>query len=211
MNGGQVNVTYKLDPAEWQALVLKLNELAGPKARTHIARALNKTAVSARLKLGRKAQESYTVKMGGFRKDMQIEKATSGNLVATIQSHGKPLSIPKFKYTFSRPNPTKVDIVKSGLKPLSKYGNKSFLGEGRIAGNVYVRTDKPAKRYKGMPVSRYKARTGRTVKREGLEKLMGKSVPYMLGSDNRVYGPLRPQIQADLSKFMNQQIKMLLG
>lgn len=213
MSGQTVNFTYKLDEDDWAHLTQKLDELAGDKARVYMARALNKTATTARVKLVKKAQESYTVKSGGFKKDMRITKASAGNLVATLHSNGDTLSIPKFKYSFSRPNPVRVDIVKTGLKDLYKYGNKAFVGKGRLHGNVYVRTGQAAKRYQGVSRSEYKRRTGREVSasREGLEKLKSKSVPYMLGSENRVWGPMRPQIGNDLQKYMKQQIALLMG
>lgn len=206
---------YELNQGDFAILTAKLRELAGTKANTYIARALNKTAVSARKKLGTKAQESYTVKRRGFNKEMQIKNASAGNLVAEIKSHGNTLSIRDFKNAFSRPNPAKVDIVKSGLKPIYKYGNKAFVGQGRLSNgkHVFVRTGKAAKRYRGVEAGRYRSKTGRGVSgsREGLEKIKGKSVPYMLGSENRVWGPMRPQIESDLKKFMAQQIALLLG
>lgn len=189
MNGGQINVTYGLDPADWSALVLKLNELAGNKTRTYIARALNKTATSARVKLGNRAQASYTVKSGGFKKDMQIERANAGNLVATIKSHGDTLNVPRFKWSHPKSG-VKIDVVRSGLKPMGKYGNTAFYGKGKLNGQVFVRKGKD---------------------RHPIEKLKSKSVPYMIGSENRVYGPLKSEIQSDLNKYMNQQIKLLLG
>ena len=212
---GQIEFTFELDQGEFAAITAKLQELAGNKARTYIARALNKTAITARNKLAKKARESYSVKSRGFKSDMQIKKASAGDLTAIIRSHGDTLAIPQFKYSFSRPNPAKVDIVKSGLKPIIKYGNKAFLGQGRLSGgkHVFVRTGNAAKRYNGINRSDYKARTGRNIaaSREGLEKIKGKSVPYMLGSRNRVWEPTRPQIESDLKKYMNQQIKALIG
>ena len=210
-----VKFSYELEKGSYAALTAKLREVAGTKANTYIARALNKTATSARVKLGNKAREAYTVKSRGFKSDMQIKKANAGNLVAEIKSHGDTLSIRDFKNSFSRPNPAKVDIVKSGLKPIYKYGNKAFVGYGRLSGgkHVFVRTGQPAKRYKGVASNRYRSKTGKGVpkSREALEKIKGKSVPYMLGSENRVWGPMRPQIGSDLEKYMRQQIKALIG
>lgn len=185
----EIRFHYELDQGEFAALTAKLQELAGSKARTYIARALNKTATSARVKLANKARASYTVKSGGFKKDMQIDKASAGNLTAWIKSHGNTLDVPKFKW--SRPKSgVKIDVVKSGLKPIGKYGNKGFYGLGKLNGQVYVRKGKDR-----LPV----------------EKLKSKSVPYMLGSENRVWGPARSQIESDLQKYMRQQIAQLLG
>ena len=184
-----ITFSYELDNGDFSVLTAKLRELAGNKANTYIARALNKTATSARVKLGNKAQASYTVKSGGFKKDMQIDKATAGNLVAVIHSEGNTLDVPKFKWSHPASG-VKIDVVRSGLKPMGKYGNTAFYGKGKLNGQVYVRKGKA---------------------RFPLEKLKSKSVPYMIGSDNRVWGPTSPQIESDLKKFMEQQIKALIG
>ena len=189
-----IEFSYELEKSTYDALVKKLEELAGNKARTYIARALNKTAVTARVKLAAKAQASYTVKKAGFNSDMKIKNASAGNLVAEIRSQGNTLDISRFHWSNSRSSGVKVDVVRSGLKPLTKYGNKAFVGGGILKGKssakVYVRQS-PAR----LPI----------------EKLKSKSVPYMLGSENRVWGPMRPQIQSDLEHYMRQQIAMLVG
>lgn len=187
--GQLINFTYKLDEGDFARLSQKLQELAGDKARTYIARALNKTATSARVKLAQKAQASYTVKSGGFKKDMQIDKASAGNLVATIRSSGNTLEVKKFHYSTPQTG-VKIDVVRSGLKPIIKYGNKAFVGKGKANGQVYVRTSSA---------------------RLPIEKIKSKSVPYMIGSEPRVWGPMRPQIGADLQKYMRQQIALLVG
>lgn len=188
-DGQMITFSWELDNGDFATLTAKLQELAGSKAKMYIARALNKTATSGRVKLGDKAQASYTVKSGGFKKDMQINKASAGNLVAVIHSEGNTLSIPKFKWTHPKSG-VKVDIVRTSLKPLHKYGNTAFYGKKKLNGQVYVRKGK---------------------ERFPLEKLKSKSVPYMIGSDNRVWGPISPQIESDLQKYMKQQIAALLG
>lgn len=188
-DGQMITFSWELDNGDFATLTAKLQELAGSKANMYIARALNKTATSARVKLGNKVRASYTVKSGGFKKDMQIDKATAGNLVAIIHSDGNTLDVPKFKWSHPQSG-VKIDVVRSGLKPMRKYGNTAFYGRGKLNGQVYVRKGKA---------------------RFPLEKLKSKSVPYMIGSDNRVWGPTRPEIESDLQKYMKQQIAALLG
>ena len=90
-------ITFQVDQASLQHVQKKLGTMQS-KAPIVISRALNKTAVSARQRLANRAQQAYTVKSGGFKKDMQIKKATTGTLVAEIRSQGRPLKITKFKY-----------------------------------------------------------------------------------------------------------------
>lgn len=183
-----IHFTYSLDQGDFAVLTAKLRELAGTKANTYIARALNKTATSARTKLAAKAQASYTVKSGGFKKDMTIEKASAGKLVAVIKSSGNTLDFPKFKWSHPKSG-VKIDVTKSGLKSVHKYGNTAFYGLGSLHGKAYVR--------------RGKARTP-------IEKLKSKSVPYMLGAE-RVWTPTEGEIGSDLKKYLGQQIKLLIG
>lgn len=211
-SGNAVGFVFKLDKGEFAKLTQRLNELSGDKAGKYVARALNKTAVSARVVLVKTAQESYTVKQAGFASSMGLKRATSGNLQATLHSEGSPLSMKSFRYSFKRPNPARADIVNTGLKDVTKYGNKAFVGKGAANGHIYVRTGKPAKMQKHMKRSKFKATTGKDIaaSREALEKLFSKSIPYMIGSNERVWSPTRPKIESDLKKYMEQQIAFLL-
>ena len=186
----QIHFTYDLEQASFAALTNKLRELAGTKANTYIARALNKTAVTARKKLASKAQDAYTVKTRGFNSEMQIKKATSGDLVAEIKSHGNTLDVDKFHWSKGgKKTGAKINVVKAGLKPIHKNEPKAFVGGGSANGKVYYRKGKS---------------------RLPIEKVKSKSVPYMIGS-NRVFVPTRSEIESDLKKYMQQQIKALLG
>ena len=88
-------IEYQVDEQMLEEVQAKLGEMSR-KAPTVISRALNKVAVTARVDLANKAQATYTVKSGGFKKDMTIRKASAGRLEAVIHSQGKPLSITKF-------------------------------------------------------------------------------------------------------------------
>lgn len=216
----EIRFHYELDKGEFSALTAKLQELAGSKARTYIARALNKTATTARKKLAQKAQETHTVQIGGFNKDMNIDRANAGNLVATIKSNGETLNIHYFKWS---PNgshkggePVKFDAVRSGLKDRGLNGNKAFVVKvGRTKYNKktkktekVMRKDRKTGEMKQVMANLVFARTGRS--RTPIWILKGPSAPGMLGSE-RVYGNLRPEIQSDLAKYISQQIEMLLG
>ena len=83
-------ITVQVDDDSLQYVKKQLGAMQS-KAPMVISRALNKTAVSARQRLATRAQQAYTVKSGGFKKDMQIKKASSGNLVSEIRSQGLSL------------------------------------------------------------------------------------------------------------------------
>lgn len=201
MSEQAIDFYFELDEGEYAKLTQKLRELAGNKAGTYVARALNKTATSARVKLAGKAQESYTVKTGGFRKDMQITKASAGNLTAYIGSQGGTLNVHYFKWSKNGgSHGVKIDVVRSGLKEMHLNGNKAFVvqqlrrsralgGKGGVANLVFARPGK---------------------ERTPIYIMKSKSVPYMLGNDQRVWSPTRPQIESDLKKYVEQQIALLL-
>ena len=177
-------ITYQVDQASLQRVQRKLGTMQS-KAPIVISRALNKTAVSARQRLATRAQAAYTVKSGGFKKDMQIKKASSGNLVAEIRSQGRPLKITKFKYSAPQSG-AKADITKSGLKALVMGNIKAFKRNGQI----FQR---------------------RSAARLPIKVLSSNSSPKMIGSEKRVYGIVKPNIESDLRKYMEAQIKLLVG
>ena len=183
-------ITYQVDQASLQYVQKKLGAMQN-KAPIVISRALNKTAVSARQRLATRAQQAYTVKSGGFKKDMQIKKASSGNLVAEIRSQGKPLKIVKFKYSASKSSGAKADITKSGLKPL-------------IMGNIKAFKATMSSGHSGIFQRRSAARLP-------IKELYSNSIPKMIGSEKRVYGIVKPNIESDLQKYMEAQIKILVG
>lgn len=201
MSGQAIDFEFKLDEGEFAKLKQKLNELSGGQANKYIARALNKTVTSARVKLAGKAQESYTVKSGGFKKDARIKNATAGHLVAYINSEGSTLNVHYFKWSRNGgSHGVKIDVVRSGLKEMHLNGNKAFVvqqlrrsraqgGKGGVANLVFARPGK---------------------ERTPIYIMKSKSVPYMLGNDQRVWSPTRPQIESDLRKYMEQQIAFLL-
>lgn len=153
---------------------------------TVISRALNKVAVTARVDLANKAQATYTVKSGGFKKDMTIRKASAGRLEAVIHSQGKPLSITKFHTTAPKKTGAKANIIKgSGLKQLI-YGNiKAFKGPN---GQIYQR---------------------RSTARLPIKKLSSNSIPKMIGNEEKVYGVVKPSIDRNLQHYVEQQIELL--
>lgn len=181
-------ITYEVDKAMLREVQEKLGELKS-KAPTVISRALNKTATTARVDLAAKAQESYTVKTGGFKKEMTISKANVGKLEAEIKSQGRPLDIIKFHTTAPKKSGGKANIIQGGgLKPLVYNGNiKAFKGPN---GQMFQRRGK---------------------ERLPIKKLTSNSIPKMIGSEQRVYGIVRPKIQTNLRHYMEQQIQVLVS
>ena len=106
-------IEYQVDEQMLEEVQAKLGAMKA-KAPTVISRALNKTATTARVDLANKAQATYTVKSGGFKKDMTIKKASAGRLEAVIHSEGRPLDIDRFHITAPRKSGAKANIIKGG-------------------------------------------------------------------------------------------------
>lgn len=166
--------------------MLALGEL---RAKTPVvfAKALNKTATSARKRLAEKAQATYTVKTAKFNSNMDIKRASAGHLEATIKSQGRPLNITSFKATAPKSG-AKAQIIAAGsLKQLIMSNIKAFKGKN---GLIWQR---------------------RSSERYPVKPLKSNSIPIMIGQEQRVYGPMRPHIEADLAKFVNAEIRKLVG
>ncbi|PKM72845.1 MAG: hypothetical protein CVU91_07405 [Firmicutes bacterium HGW-Firmicutes-16] len=169
------------------------------KAPSVLAKAINVTAKEARTTLAKKAQESYAVKGGNFNKAMKVKKATAGHLTATLHATGSPMEIKDFKVSpgnvpaqDARPDITKGKVLKSsGMKVLQKGNLKAFIAKFK-SGHVSV------------------------VQRKGplrlpLKKLLSPAIPQMLGSEHKVYGVVKPQIEKNLQKNIGIQIEKLLA
>lgn len=184
-------ITYEIDQAQLRAVQERLGSMRS-KAPLVISRALNKTATTARVDLARRAQEAYTIKSGGFKKEMTIQKANRGNLVAVIHSSGRPITSIRFKYSKNAQGKggraARLNVVKgNGLKPLDKGGIKAFIGPN---GHIFQREG---------------------AARKPIKRISSNSIPKMIGSERHVYGIERPHINQNLNKYMEQQIALIVG
>lgn len=178
-------IEYQVDEQMLEEVQAKLGAMKA-KAPTVISRALNKVATTARVDLANKAQATYTVKSGGFKKDMTIQKATAGNLEAVIRSQGKPLPINRFHTTAAKKSGAKANIIKGGgLKQLIKGNIKAFKGPNK---HIYQRRGK---------------------ERLPIKRLSSNSIPKMIGNEQRVYGIVKPSIDRNLQHYVEQQIELL--
>lgn len=175
------------------------------KAPSVLAKALNQTAKEARKKLQNKAKETYVVKAGKFNKAMKIKNANAGRLEATLKARGKKMALSDFKINPKGPTS-------------QKGGNRSPVGFGKNLKSGAMKNLSKGDKLKSFVVafsSGHVAIVRRTGQRtssgkEGLKEFKSLSVPQMIGSERRVYGIVRPDIEDSLRKYVNQQIDKLL-
>lgn len=120
---------------------LKCMEIKVPKV---FRNAINRTATQTMKMIKQGRSQGYTVKPSRFNEDLEkIQRATTEHLDATIKAKGKPLT---FSGSFKTSMPKtggKVDITKSGLKPLvSSTGGAAFIpSAGKAMGLMTQRHD----------------------------------------------------------------------
>lgn len=168
------------------------------ESRKVLKNAVNKTAKQAKADLAQKAQETYVVKKTRFTKAMKDKKkATVADPEAVIEVTGEQLELKDFKVSpatyktgKSRPSVTKAKVLlSSGMKPLAS-NSKAFIAKFS-SGHVSV-------------VQR------RTKSRFPLKKLLSNSIPKMIGSQERVYGIVEPDIYDNLMANVQAEIRKVL-
>ena len=159
------------------------------ESRRVLKNAVNDTARDAKKDLAKKAQETYAVKQGRFTKAMKTQNATESSLTATINVTGDfKVSPATYRTGQDKPDVLKAKVLlSSSLKGLMKSNNKAFLVKFRN-GHVSV-----AQRY-------HKTRYP-------IKKLLSNSIPTMIGSKDRVYGVIEPEIYDTLMDNILKEIK----
>lgn len=183
-------ITYEVNRAELKYIEDKLGKMKS-KAPTVLSRALNKTATTARQKLATQTKKVYTYNKS-VRSQLEIRRASSGNLTAKIDSMGKPHNLTSFSHSASKSG-VKVAQLRSG-------GKKELIGTRGI--KAWKNTKKGGAR-------------GSILQREGrgrypIEFKSGTSTPKMIENE-KVYGKTDPEIRETLKKNIDNQIKFLLG
>lgn len=158
--------------------------------------AVNKTAKQAKERLAEKAKETYVVKKTRFTKAMATKNATAANPTSTIKITGEQMELKDFKASpatyrpKNRPSVTKAKVLlSSSMKPLQA-GSKAFLVKftnGHVS--IVQRTTK---------------------RRYPLKKLLSNSIPKMVGSQERVFGIVEPDIYDDLMANIHAEIGKVL-
>lgn len=187
-------ITYKVNRAELRYVEKKLGDMKS-KAPRVLKNAVNKTARQTRKRIAQSARGAYSAKEVGFNNHMKIREATAGDLTASIDADGKPLTVIRFKYRAGKPYKggaaASTDVVNGGLKQLiSSKGGKAFKRNGLIM------------QRKG---------SGRFP----LKVIHSNSVPKMVekiyGGERGMKGDLREPVYSDLRKNIEAEIRKIVG
>ena len=185
-------LTFELDEITVRDIELRLGALRA-KAPTALKNAINMTAKDARTDLWAKANATYTIKKGGFNKDMKLLPANVGNLEAVLLTRGAPIEMIKFRVTDRKGTP-RVEILRGQVKSM---GDRSFVNNVAKKG---THTHVAVAKYIGGKDSRLK-----------IQKKFSVSSPIMIGNERRVYGIVEPKIIENLQNNVDRQVSKILG
>lgn len=185
-------LTFELDEVTVKDIELRLGALR-TKAPTALKNAINATAKDARTDLWAKANATYTIKKGGFNKDMKLTPANVGNLEAVLLTRGAPIEMIKFRVTGRKGTP-RVEILRGQVKSM---GDRSFVNNVAKKG---THTHVAVAKYIGGKNSRLK-----------IQKKFSVSSPIMIGNERKVYGIVEPNIIKNLQNNVDKQVSKILG
>jgi hypothetical protein len=185
-------VSFELDQITVANIEARLGALRA-KAPTALKNALNATAKDARTDLWAKANTTYTIKKGGFNRDMKMKPANVGNLEAVLLTRGAPIEMIKFSVK-SRDSTPRIEVLRGQVKSM---GKRSFVNNVAKKG---THTHVAVAKYIGGKDSRLK-----------IQKKFSVSSPVMIGNEKRVYGIVEPNIVSNLQKNVDRQVEKILA
>lgn len=180
---------WKVDQGQLRDIIKRLGNVSNGRGRSKYANAINKTATQVTKQAKAKAKAKYTYK--GTPNFKTVQRASPGNLTATMKSSGPTESLSKFMVRAnSGGSAAQVSILKGQFSPVQKNGNKGFTGKGKLPGNqIFVRTGSS---------------------RLPIEKIKGKSQPYMVGN-REIIDPIAQQEESILAQMIDKEIQRILG
>ncbi len=190
----QINITVTGKPSV-EEVARKLGNLKGQAPKV-LRSAINSTAVQSRKMLAQEARQQYTVKNPGFNSAAKIQRATVGNLVATIRVGGKRLSVSRFHIT--RPRNQRKGAAGVTAEVISGGGLKEIHGTTGI------------KAFSGT-VESGKSRTKQILQRQGasrypLNVIHSLSVPKMLEMVYNGRGISASGLKREIQKLYNSNV-----
>lgn len=150
------------------------------KVNLVLSRAINRAATNARSNMSKKVREEYLVKASDVKETISMSKATTSNPSATVKSKGQ-----------------RIDLINFKLSP-------KILFKGQNNYSVQVHKSGGLKKVPGFAAASNKwglfMRTG--VRQYPIKRLMGPSVPQMIGHENVI-----TWIEREAGTMLNQRIQ----
>lgn len=188
-----IHIEVEQDSLRYVQKRLGRNSAQAPFA---ICNAANQTATWARRELLAKAQERYTVKVGGFNKNTTIKRASPSTLTAIIRVKGATLMLPRFRTSAPKSGAKAAVLAGSGLQTLLYGGSikafKANVKAGKSSAGAIMQRRGPSR----LPV----------------KVLHGPSVPKMVEMvyTGKSEAGLKVKIEAMYQAKLNEQIRRVL-
>lgn len=185
-------ITFEVNKTQLEQIEIKLGNMKSQAPKV-LMKAINATAKDAKTDLANKAKETYAVKSPQFKRAIAQKNANTSSLTATLKITGAVNELADFKYKAnSGASAARGKVLKSSaLKPLEKGNIKAFIVKFQ-SGHVSVAQREGTSR---LPI----------------KKLLSPSIPTMIGNEAKVYGIVKPDIEANLQKNIQKQIDKILG
>lgn len=153
-----------IDESELQSVRQRLGELQH-KAPNVIANALNRSVSNIKANVPKEVRKDYHAKAADIKATLKVFKASASKLQAEVKSSGKTLGLDKFKVSPKTVNPKRKSQLKVAVK---KGGTKQILG-------AFIANINGTKVFKRNGIGRLP-----------ISRLMGPSVPQMIGNESTV-------------------------
>nr|DAN92298.1 MAG TPA: minor tail protein Z [Caudoviricetes sp.] len=201
-------ISFEADATQLERIHLRLMHM-NKQAPSVLKKALNATARDAKTDLAKKAKETYAVRAPRFKKAIGQKNATNSKLVATLKITGKSTALADFTHKAHAGGASaRAKLYKGGtLKDLSLNDKlKAFVVKFKSGHEAVVRRDPPNRYTRGLAE---RIRTGGD--RTKLKEFYSPSVPRMVGNEAKVYGIVKPKIQENLQRHVDQEIQKIFG
>lgn len=183
-----MSVRIVIDNAELQRVQDKLGEIKH-KAPNAIASALNRAITNVKANVPKEVRQNYHVKAGDVKQTLKIMKASASKLQGEVKSSGQTLGLDNLKVSPKTVNPKRKSQLKIAVK---KGSTKQVLGAfiASINGTKVFKRDGKGR----LPISR----------------LMGPSVPQMIGNEETV-NKINQEAKNTYETRINHEINRLLS
>lgn len=183
-----MTIRITVDAAAVRDVERKLGPLAR-KAPNAISNALNRAVTNINSNVKKEVRSKYHIKAGDVSDTLDVRRANAADLSAHVISKGKVIGLDKFKVSPKTVNPKRKGQLKIAVK---KEGTKQILGA--FVANLH-----------GIKVFE---RDGK--KRSPISRLMGPSVPQMIGNED-IVAKIEREGQLTYDRRLEHEINYLLS
>lgn len=210
-----MTIRYELDKRQLRSVERGLKKL-GSRMPAILSRVANKTATSARMSLSRELQGTYTEKPSKLKQNIELEKASHVDPVATIRVSGKSQPAIYFHHLKGGRGGAKLQ-VRTGGSPValvSSTGRRAFIAK-MPSGHEGIYQRRAGRYMKKSPRMSRDNIAKKSQHTEWIKQIHSpspvKMVKRVYGSDSGLTEKMGPEIERLFQKYLGQQVGLILG